>query len=350
MKKRLFLAFILTACVFGAFISPSFSAAETSGFSSDSPGCSIGFDPDHILKGEGTTLWWWTENAEWASIDSDIGGVNLEGYNWIYPEQSAPYTLTVGGKNGEIVNCNAQIEVVDNATDLSCTIGFDPVKVSKGEGTTLWWWTENAEWANIDNGIGEAGLPQGSEWITPEMSATYTLSIGRENDTPHTCTVQLEVIEEEQGLAQQVANDVKNRYSHIDSKENIDAADVKIITLADSDMLAFSVSKVPIENSPNNWKNSYGLLSLYRLENGQLVFISELLSRQWGARSSHKLLSASKQNNSIDLEMHYSNYRGISKNTQYRVDLSKIVNGRAFTKEELEPRYRFNDQSTSALE
>ena len=123
MKKRLFLAFILTACVFGAFISPSFSAAETSGVSSDSPGCSIGFDPDHILKGEGTTLWWWTENAEWA---------------------------------------------------------------------------------NIDNGIGEAGLPQGSEWITPEKSATYTLSIGRENDTPHTCTVQLEVIEEEQGLAQQV--------------------------------------------------------------------------------------------------------------------------------------------------
>ena len=77
---------------------------------------------------------------------------------------------------------------------------------------------------------------------------------------------------------------------------------------------------------------------------------SYLLSRQWGARLSHKLLSASKQNNSIDLEMHYSNYRGISKNTQYRVDLSKIVNGRAFTKEELEPRYRFNDQSTSALE
>ncbi len=181
--------------------------------------CSVGFSPSKIAYGEGATLWWWTEGAEHGSFDREIGEVYgfPEGNKWIYPKETGVYTMKAWGPQGESY-CEAYIEVEgghyggeddygddaddgydgyqDNGEAPYCSIGFAPEEISKGEGTTLWWWSEGAKSGSINNGIGEIELPMSDMYFYPENSGTYTLTLWNDYGET-TCSADLKVNDKE---------------------------------------------------------------------------------------------------------------------------------------------------------
>ncbi len=74
-----------------------------------------------------------------------------------------------------------------------CEAGADPQVITQGEGTALWWWTQAATSASIDNGIGEIDLFNSDNyiWFYPSETATYTLSAMGEDGTRTTCSTTI---------------------------------------------------------------------------------------------------------------------------------------------------------------
>ncbi|MEE9336790.1 MAG: ELWxxDGT repeat protein, partial [Methylococcaceae bacterium] len=58
-----------------------------------------------------------------------------------------------------------------------CETGFDPQTIKKGEGTALWWWSQNAVAGSINKGIGETTIPSDYKWIHPTETTAYTMTV-----------------------------------------------------------------------------------------------------------------------------------------------------------------------------
>jgi hypothetical protein len=154
--------------------------------------CSLGFSPSTIGKGEGTTIWWWTDNADSATINNGIGEVDIElPHRWFYPEISGTYTMTVNGPGGQST-CETHLTISSEYTSPPvCAIGFSPAVIKKGQGTALWWWSEGADSGSID-GLGEIEVPEGYEWMYPQESGEYTIELeGIGGNT--SCSAEIEV-------------------------------------------------------------------------------------------------------------------------------------------------------------
>ena len=65
----------------------------------------------------------------------------------------------------------------------------EPSTVGQGEETTLSWSIENANSANIDNGVGNVNAGSGSETVSPEVTTTYKLTAIGPNTKTATVTV-----------------------------------------------------------------------------------------------------------------------------------------------------------------
>ncbi len=162
----------------------------------NAPICETGADPKTIKLGEGTALWWWTENATSGVINNDIGSVALpSNYKWISPTQTTTYTMTAKGDNGETSSCKTTVVVNPNNSALTplCALGADPQIINAGEGTALWWWTENAASASINQGIDNILLPTNYRWIHPTQTTTYTINTVGTDGTAVTCNTLITV-------------------------------------------------------------------------------------------------------------------------------------------------------------
>ena len=154
------------------------------------PVCDTGLDPKTIKLGEGTALWWWSENGRSAKIDNGIGSITLPSqYKWIHPTKTTTYTLTLKGEDGSTITCKTKVTVKKPL----CELGTDPQIINRGQGTALWWWTENATSAKIDNNIGQAALPSNYKWFYPTETATYTMKAKNSNETSATCKTTITV-------------------------------------------------------------------------------------------------------------------------------------------------------------
>ncbi len=154
------------------------------------PVCSTGFDPKSIKPGEGTALWWWSDNARSAKIDNGIGSLTLPSqYKWIHPTKTATYTMTLKGENGTTTTCQAKITV----ESPQCELGADPQVINQGQGTALWWWTDNTSSAIINNNIGQVELPSKYKWFSPTQTTTYTMDATNVNGTSATCQTTITV-------------------------------------------------------------------------------------------------------------------------------------------------------------
>ncbi len=148
--------------------------------------CSIGVDPITIKIGEGFALWWWTDDALTANINPNIGDVGLpSNYQWLTPTETTTYTLYVTGNNGLITHCKAKV----NVTGI-CELGADPQVITRGEGTALWWWTDNIslERGAIIHDVGR--IYNGSEtyrWVKPEQTTTYKMTAKTADGAPTSC-------------------------------------------------------------------------------------------------------------------------------------------------------------------
>ncbi len=154
--------------------------------------CEVGLDPQTIKKGEGTALWWWSTNASSASINNDIGNIELPtNYQWIHPAKTQEYIMNVTGTDGITTQCKAKVVV-----EGICELGADPQTIQKGEGTALWWWTDGVETLQLSTSddktsgvlptFSESNVAGGFQWLYPQKTTTYKMK-GLLGETPTTC-------------------------------------------------------------------------------------------------------------------------------------------------------------------
>ncbi|MCK5829473.1 MAG: matrixin family metalloprotease [Methylococcales bacterium] len=165
--------------------------------SGNPPICDAGLNPQTIKAGEGTTLWWWSDNVVSASINNGIGNVSVPSdFVWILPKETTTYTVTAKDANGATTTCQATL-TVESETPVSgfpiCEVGVDPQVISAGEGTALWWWADSVVSASINNGIGNASIPSDYKWIYPKETTTFTMIAKDSNGVPTTCQTTLTV-------------------------------------------------------------------------------------------------------------------------------------------------------------
>ena len=141
--------------------------------------CEAGVDPQVIRQGEGTALWWWSDEVTTASINQGVGSVNIPSdYKWLFPTETTTYTMTAQGENGAETTCNATV-VVEGQIEQNppvCELGADPQNIRLGEGSALWWWSDNLSSAMIDNGIGSVTVPSDYTWFYPTQTRTYIMT------------------------------------------------------------------------------------------------------------------------------------------------------------------------------
>ena len=139
--------------------------------------CEVGLNPQTIKKGEGTALWWWSDEASSATINNGIGDIELPtNYQWIFPTETKEYVMTVTGTDGLSTFCKAKVIV-----EGTCELGADPQVIQKGEGTAIWWWTKDIDTFTVstsDNNYTwtEQGNLSGFKWLYPQKTTTYTMN------------------------------------------------------------------------------------------------------------------------------------------------------------------------------
>ncbi|MCK5830355.1 MAG: hypothetical protein KAH20_08635 [Methylococcales bacterium] len=178
---------VLTLCL------ESSSNATTNPPTTNPPACEVGVDPQNITVGEGTALWWWTDNV----ASSHINGVNIgsnQNYVWLSPTETTTYTMNAVGTDGSTTSCNTRV-IVDSATVPTpvCSIGADPQTITAGQGTALWWWSDNSASASIDQGIGAINVPSDFKWFSPTQTTTYKMTAMGSNGSSTTCETTIVV-------------------------------------------------------------------------------------------------------------------------------------------------------------
>jgi hypothetical protein len=163
--------------------------------SSEQAICETGVDPQTIKKGEGTALWWWSDAVTSANIDNNIGSVSVPSdYKWIYPTETTTYTMTAKGADGTATTCNATVTVDGQfAAPPVCEMGADPQVIQAGEGTALWWWTDNIASASINNDKGLISAPSDYIWFYPAQTTTYKMYAVGENGEKTDCETTITV-------------------------------------------------------------------------------------------------------------------------------------------------------------
>ncbi len=158
--------------------------------------CEMGLDPQTIKNGEGTALWWWSDAVASASINNGIGSISTPSdYSWIYPKETTTYTMTAIGTDGTTTTCETTI-IVEGQIEQNppiCVMGADPQIINSGQGTALWWWSDNITSASIDNDIGTVSIPTDYTWFYPKQTTTYTMNTVSENGVVTSCKTTIEV-------------------------------------------------------------------------------------------------------------------------------------------------------------
>ncbi|MFC1829702.1 hypothetical protein ACFL0O_08825, partial [Thermodesulfobacteriota bacterium] len=138
-----------------------------------SPSVSFSVNPGGIVAGESSTLAWNTIYADSVSIDNGIGNVDLSGSYIVSPSQTTTYTLTVIGPGGTTIK-STTLTIHPPPPTVSLVSDVDILQT--GEPATLTWSSENAQYAFIDNGIGEVSV-NGATVVSPEHTTAYTITV-----------------------------------------------------------------------------------------------------------------------------------------------------------------------------
>ena len=156
------------------------------------PTCEMGASPQTIQLGESTAIWWDVLNASTASINHGVDNVTpLAGDNtfrMVTPTETTTYTMTAVGADRTTAICQTIVTVMPVMP--FCELGASPETIQPGDGTSLWWHTENTESANINNGIGNATPLTGADtfrWVTPTATTIYTMTATGANGVTATC-------------------------------------------------------------------------------------------------------------------------------------------------------------------
>ena len=129
--------------------------------------------PETISSGSSSRLAWETENATDVVIDQGIGQVDPDGSILVSPSNTIQYTLTATGPGG---TAEKVVTVYVTSLTPTATIWAVPSEVSQGETFEVFWDSSDAQYAYLDNNIGEVAL-NGSLTLTAERTTVYTLTV-----------------------------------------------------------------------------------------------------------------------------------------------------------------------------
>ncbi len=159
--------------------------------------CDIWASPNPNTNGE-TTLHWNSDNASWAIINNGIGSVSVDGSKRItgLSNGTKVYTLTVGNSHsgGQTKTCSVTVRTNKTyvpTTYPSCSITASRTYIQKGEGTTLYWTSQNADTAVFaDNG---SVALSGSRVVYPTESGYYKLVVTDDEGHQSSCQTYVTV-------------------------------------------------------------------------------------------------------------------------------------------------------------
>ena len=134
------------------------------------PEVTFSADPYSIKPGESSTLSWTTTNANIATIDQEIGNVDLNSSLAVSPKETTTYTLSATGLGGTTTKSTT----VNVYLSPTVNITADPKSIEIGNTSTLTWSSTNADSAAIDQGIGSVSV-NGSTTVYPNQTTTYTI-------------------------------------------------------------------------------------------------------------------------------------------------------------------------------
>jgi hypothetical protein len=100
------------------------------------PTVTISADPENILWGESSTLFWSSTHADTCEIDSGVGSVAVNGFISVSPTQTTTYTITASGPGGE-AKADVTVTVTDPNAPPTVILTPDGVEISQGESITL---------------------------------------------------------------------------------------------------------------------------------------------------------------------------------------------------------------------
>jgi len=163
------------------------------------PNCEISAAPSPSAPGAEFTFTYTTRRADTASISS-IGTVPVGKNKTLRknaPTESKTYTMTVTG-NGKTGSCSTDL-LVDDGTTPACSIAAVPSTTRQGNPFDFVYTTLNAATASIadvgsDLATSTAGESRKKGWIAPQVSRTYTMTVGDGAGKTSTCDAAIAVV------------------------------------------------------------------------------------------------------------------------------------------------------------
>ena len=140
-----------------------------------SPAVAFTADKTTIKKGDSVTLTWTGSNADSATIDNEIGAVELSGSVSVNPYATTTYTIIVSaGGEGNGGSASAQVTItVRDLPQIALTVS--ETEINQGDSVTLSWNVQYVNKVFINNGIGEVDS-SGSLELTPDYTTTWYLT------------------------------------------------------------------------------------------------------------------------------------------------------------------------------
>lgn len=141
------------------------------------PAVTLTATPSIINPGSTSTLSWTSTGATSLSIDQGISTVTVpNGSKSIQPTSTTTYTITARDDLGQTATAQATVTISNVNLPVSVTLTANPNSIDIGGESTLSWTSNNADFLQIDQGIGTVNVPSGSIVVRPSLTTTYTIT------------------------------------------------------------------------------------------------------------------------------------------------------------------------------
>jgi hypothetical protein len=145
------------------------------------PTVNISANPTTINEGNSSVLSWYSTNADTCYASGGwSGNKNTSGSQTVYPNNNTTYTITCTNEAG---SRNDSVTVYVNQTQQelpTLTLSASPQNINRGNSSTLYWNSTNADTCYASGGWSGSQNVDGSRVVYPNYTTTYTLRCSNE--------------------------------------------------------------------------------------------------------------------------------------------------------------------------
>lgn len=196
--------FFISICVFFVLAAAFFTVRTTKGAFGEPAVCSV--SPQTIVAGGSSTINWSSPGIYCIASMGWSGSFAANGSKEVSPTDSTSYILQCFNANGTATSCSAHVFVLDAALRPTVSCAASPLKIKKGQSTTITWNSTGSSACFASGGWAGSKATSGSQIVSPEISTAYILAcpaFGLEAQ----CSTIVEVEEFPTGPSNQVVAD-----------------------------------------------------------------------------------------------------------------------------------------------